>query len=391
MYIGYALEEGQAPHNSMAAFWLAMSGNYVRYLAISRGSQPEWIGRINNLEYERIPLRPLLGVATLLFKILKIMLQRKPDWVYIQGAQQAAALLPLCAMRLLPRTIYHTQDFKPVENRFYRFAEKFVSRKAHLVVCNELNRARCMALLYDLKEIPRTLRTALPKDWPDPIAKEEVVDKYLVEKNTADKGATARRYIVAGGPYRPERRKSNVLLEALALLPAEYAVVFTGMEEGSASLDECRQKSFELDIADRVFALPRLDYQNLLSLFLRCHIGMLLYCDSDIANFYQGPGRLTEYLRAQLPVVASNHPGLELIVLKHQIGQAVNANSPSDIANAIVTADIEFGERNSEMRRRLYQLSKGDLSYEHDAFDVFPSDMAKDSVEVSRAMANAFS
>lgn len=390
LYVGYGFEDGQAPHNGMAGLWLAMNGIDVQYICLSGSEPPKWLDRVENLNYRRCVSRGLLGKLRFFYEILVAIFREKPELLYIQGAQQAAVIAPMFA--LLPRSLrvlYHTQDFKPVDNVFYRAGEKFVAKRANLSICNEVNRSRCMWLLYGLPRVPETIRTALPKEWPLPLRSNQ--PEYLMCNVgfTNSKMPENPIYIAGGGPYK-DRRKSSELLNALAILPKNYILVFTGMSPDEENYRRCMKLARDLAVEDRVIALPSLPYSDLQDLFSYCHVGMLLYCDSDIANFYQGPGRLTEYLRAGLPIVASNYPGLELTTLKHDLGSVCDSDSPDDIANAVLRLDLENALKVNERRVRLQQLSLSVFCYEQDAIQVFSSLFRLDDNLVSKSMEAVF-
>jgi glycosyltransferase involved in cell wall biosynthesis len=141
---------------------------------------------------------------------------------------------------------------------------------------------------------------------------------------------TDRKLIAAGGGYN-EGRMSPQAAGALLYLPDNVSIVFTGRipkETGFPVIKDLIQQQ-------RFIFLERRPYVDLLRLYSLCDAGLLLYPDHCIGHFYQAPGRLTEYLRAGLPVVCSNFPGFELLCVKYKIGVTCNPYDSREVADAI--------------------------------------------------------
>jgi glycosyltransferase involved in cell wall biosynthesis len=79
-----------------------------------------------------------------------------------------------------------------------------------------------------------------------------------------------------------------------------------------------------------------MSFQEMLTYSVNADAGILLYKNSDLGNFFQAPGRLTEYLGCGLPVLASNFTGLENLILKYDVGICVNAEDARAVTQAIV-------------------------------------------------------
>jgi glycosyltransferase involved in cell wall biosynthesis len=86
----------------------------------------------------------------------------------------------------------------------------------------------------------------------------------------------------------------------------------------------------------RVKILPNLDHFDLLNYTVNADIGVLLYANNDLGNYFQAPGRLTEYLACGLPILASDYAGLSSLVNKFGIGDCADPTSPQEIAAAIL-------------------------------------------------------
>lgn len=364
-YVGYEVGEDRAPHQAMAAVWLAERAHSVEYLTARRFEPPNWLTAMETLSFVFGHVRSRrLGAVVIALKLVARALSGRTDVLYVQGAQNTVIALAAAVLRRGTTLVYHTQDYKPRITRTYSLAERLLSRMADHVICNEVNRGRVMAAVNRLPENPDVIRTALPANWPVPDV------RHAARRDLASRHGLAFGpddcLIAAGGRYRG-RRASYSLLQAVSELPDNYYVVFTGMEAGAPEVADCLAVAEDLSLGRRVIVEKSLRYEELLSLYTACDLGMLLYTDDDIANFYQGPGRLTEYLRAGLPVVASRFPGLELLVLKYSIGATADPDSPSEIAAAVSSLDLPPSR---ERRAELRELATGLLCYERGADEV---------------------
>jgi len=93
-------------------------------------------------------------------------------------------------------------------------------------------------------------------------------------------------------------------------------------------------------------------------------VGILLYPDDGIGSFYQAPGRLSEYLRCGIPIIASNFPGLELLVIKYDLGRVCEPTSPASIADAIRTVCEVGSSAASRRRERIRHLAERHFVYD---------------------------
>jgi glycosyltransferase involved in cell wall biosynthesis len=152
------------------------------------------------------------------------------------------------------------------------------------------------------------------------------------------------------GGLHPLRRVSE-LFEALALLPRRFRLVMT--REGDPVRDQALDKTLaEAGILDRVVRLPRMEYCEVLRYTVNCDAGVLLYTNNDLGNFFQCPGRLTEYLACGLPILSSHFTGLEAQVRRYGIGECADASNPRDIARAILLLESGRAEKFAAARIR---------------------------------------
>jgi glycosyltransferase involved in cell wall biosynthesis len=254
------------------------------------------------------------------------------------------------------RLIYHTQDFlEPGRHRFWSFFERVVARHAARVLCNEPSRARCLASLYGLARAPDVVPTYLPADWPRAPFDAQLRRDLLDRAGCTD--FENARLIMHAGPLSDVRCASQ-LLHAIELLPRCYILVTTGESTPH------RSALAPLQEQGRFLALPHLAHPELLRHCACCDSGLLLYPNDGIGNFFQAPGRLTEYLGAGLSIVASNFPGLASLVSEYDLGRVCDPDAPRDIARAIREVGDVPAARHAAERERLRTLARTRFAYE---------------------------
>ncbi len=360
-----------APHQVMAALWFAGKGWRIRmftagtrYLCYTITTP---LGSIPNISY---PIGPSIAVKLLwqlrlLGFILRARFSRSTIF-YFQGHIGTVAGFFALAGIHKSRIIYHTQDYlEPGRHPFWAFFEKSIARKSGYVICNETNRARFMKSNYQLNNLPFVIRSALPHEWPVPEFEASLRAEIFRLGGIFPDSAT--RLVLHIGPFS-NVRCSRFVVEAMAALSDVYVLVFTGMARGSQSFRQAEEAVTAAGIEKRVVYLGDLPFDELLRYTACCDIGLLLYPDDGIGNYYQAPGRLTEYLRCGLPVVTSNFPGLELLTLKFGLGIACNPESPQDIAMAIQKINNWNIEERLGERARLKELARSEFSYEKQAW-----------------------
>jgi glycosyltransferase involved in cell wall biosynthesis len=160
------------------------------------------------------------------------------------------------------------------------------------------------------------------------------------------------------------------VVKAMTALSDAYVLVFTGMDRDSFSFRKAEEAIAAADMEKRVVYLGDLSFDELLRYTTCCDIGLLLYPDDGVGNFYQAPGRLTEYLRCGLPFVTSNFPGLELLTLKFGLGIACNPESSQEIALAIQAIGNRNFEESQSERCRLKRLAITEFIYEKQSWQI---------------------
>jgi hypothetical protein len=262
--------------------------------------------------------------------------------------------------------VYHTQDYlEPGRHRVWQFFERAFARRAGTVLSNEVNRGRFMASSYGLDAMPVVIPTALPLAWskhgPLPTQRASRLKALGIP---ADPGL---RLVLHQGPYTEPGRCGSVILDAFALLPRHIHLAFTGNESEHRERLAWAEVERRPGLKGRVHFIKELSYADLLKATHLFDLGLLLYPNDGVGNFYQCPGRLTEYLGGGLPIVTSRFPGLELLVLKLGLGRACDPASAGDIARAVQELAGRTRAAIDKDRVRLRKVFEERLSYDHHA------------------------
>ena len=364
-----------APHQMMAGLWLQHRGYSVQSI-IEHGSGDKLfrtpIGSLPVLGTASGPTRR--RVISRQWSLLRLLLRYRHRFesrrqnstlYYIVGSTMTPAAL--IALKGIParQVIYHTQDFlEPGRHPIWEFFERRFARRAGLVVCNDCNRARFLSSYYRLSRLPLTVRTGLPQGWPTPnnIASARAA---LCRRLQAARPEEAK-FLMAGGPYSDVRHSGN-MIQALQYLPGTYRLVFPASTPGSVSCCRVTAVAQSLGVLQRIVLLDHMPYEELLNYTAACDAGFLLYVNDGIGNYYQCPGRLSEYMLGGLPMVMSDFPVFEALALKYDIGVICNGNSPEAIAAAARVLIEQSPSAARERRRRIVQCGKTDLAYDRDA------------------------
>lgn len=293
-----------------------------------------------------------------LWQILKSRF-KKVDIFYICEA-------PMCISALIgllgvPRkkVVYHFQNFiDPSNHPFQTLLEKRMCRRAGLVITNDTGRARFIQSNYRLREAPLVIRTAMLKEWPGNINSESMRSKLLNGKDNIS------MLVLHQGPFSNVRMSIQVL-DAISLLPKHYALVVTGNIKNDSYTDYCKSHAKKIGISDRIIYTGYLHFNNLPNVTAACDVGLLIYPNDGIGNYFKAPGRLTQYMACGIPIVSSSFPAIECLILRYDLGATCNPECPESIASAIIEATYSSENRRSK-HDNLRKVFEEHFAFEHD-------------------------
>ncbi len=354
---------GSSLHHEFPAYYLSQHGVKVTYISDTELLKVEEIlGQSANLH--KFILKSNSGIPFIKKseQIFTLLLNRsKCDLLYLYSPHNLYSAY-IGQIWFKGPIVYHTQDF--LDPNLYKFKvllEGRLMRRADLVVVNDPNRAMFFRTFYNLKKEPLVVRTALPSDFPFETYNVEKRIKWLKQANMSFNNPEFIRIGLHVGCYSA-KRCSETLLESLFHLPENYVLIFTGCEPGSSSYDLLYKKIIEYKLDKRVGVLPKLSFSDLFELIAQVDVGFLLYPADDLGNYYQTPGRLTEYIGSGIPVIGSNFPSLEVTIRRYNLGEVCNPYDSKSIADAF----SKVSNITNFERTRLKETFKKYLAYEID-------------------------
>lgn len=155
------------------------------------------------------------------------------------------------------------------------------------------------------------------------------------------------------------------LLEAIALLP-EVTLVILG--DGPV-MGSTKEQAQEMGIQDRVHFLGAVPNQELLTYTCDATLGTCLIDPFCLSYFYSLPNKLFEYMMVGVPVLASNFPDLQQVILDARAGEVIDPENPPQIALAIknllddpiALTELSTNARASALARYNWQLEEQTL------------------------------
>lgn len=90
-----------------------------------------------------------------------------------------------------------------------------------------------------------------------------------------------------------------------------------------------------LEINNRVYFHQAVSQDQLLEYTQSADVGIIPYQATCLNNFYCTPNKLFEFIGAGIPILASNLPEINRIVLNHQLGLTGKMSSPVELAHLI--------------------------------------------------------
>lgn len=83
------------------------------------------------------------------------------------------------------------------------------------------------------------------------------------------------------------------------------------------------ERELRKDPEGNIRFLPPIPYSEMASLIERYHVGIALYKNTDLCNYYCAPNKVYDYLMSGVPVIANNYPGLVKVLEDGKLGACI--------------------------------------------------------------------
>jgi glycosyltransferase involved in cell wall biosynthesis len=261
------------------------------------------------------------------FKLIWYVVRIKPDIVHSDNLDTLPAgylASRLCGSRL----VYDAYEiwYEMVENigdigrNVAIGVEKYLSRKSDAVFTVSKNRAELMAEVLGIP-LPIVLMNT-----PDYIPFEQLSPGDWV------KPFAGKKIVLYQGGYRENMGLREAILSA-KFLPDDVVMVFRGL---GICEHEMRKTIQENDLGGRVFMIPPVSMNALVSSAVGADLGLIVYKPVNKNNYYAAPNKMFEYIMAGVPCVGSDLPYIRDVLHSFGVGEVFVPADSEDMAKVIV-------------------------------------------------------
>lgn len=122
----------------------------------------------------------------------------------------------------------------------------------------------------------------------------------------------------------------------------------------SPEFNEELQRRLGGDRKSNVRVLPSIPYSEMGDLIRKYHIGIALYKNNSLNNYYCAPNKVYDYLMNGVPVVANNYPGLERVIEGGKVGACIDEVTLESFRSALsrIMEERKWENITEDMRKR---------------------------------------
>ena len=208
--------------------------------------------------------------------------------------------------------------------------EKFLIKKAALVIMVNDSIAEEVQTIYKLKEKPLVIRN-MPEKWSlDQEVTQDVRKQLRKELNVSEDTFM----VMYHGGISPTRGIEK-MLEAVSKVPGIVALI---MGQGSKDyIQALKAYTKTLNIEKRVLFKDAVAIEELWQFVSAADVGVSLAANTHKNHYYMLPNKLFENIQSLTPIIGSDFPEIRKIVKTFDIGLLVNPEESDEIAKTILT------------------------------------------------------
>lgn len=135
------------------------------------------------------------------------------------------------------------------------------------------------------------------------------------------------------GVFSPGRGLEQLIDAMGGIANKNISLVMIGMDAMNGALQDLVS---EKKLDRTVLFLPPVPSEELASYTVDADIGVILFENTCLNNYYSLPNKLFEYMMASVPIVSSSFPELQSVIREAACGLTVNTGCKEEISDAIV-------------------------------------------------------
>jgi glycosyltransferase involved in cell wall biosynthesis len=262
--------------------------------------------------------------------------------------------------KIKAKLIFDAHELMPesmggVKEKIWGYIERKSIKNCDSIIMPEKNR-----IAYFRKKYPLAPKIYLLENFPSmneiPNGKKDLFrEKYPIEK---------KQKIILYTGLIASRRHVEDLIHAMNLCGDKFVLIilgnsFKGYDKFLLGLID------KFQLTGNVFILGPVPHTEILKYMSSCDIGIALYRNDNLNNYYCASNKLYEYIALGKPVITNNYPGLLDYIHTFRQGICLDEVTPESLAkafvNAVDTASITPGikkyywESQQDVLMRLYE------------------------------------
>jgi glycosyltransferase involved in cell wall biosynthesis len=194
----------------------------------------------------------------------------------------------------------------PVKKKLWAPIQKFCIQYCDVIMHAEENRLEYFKKHHDPSNRNQFLLENLPYYIPSERLKKRIFDPPL-------------RVLYVG--VLGFDRYTRELIQIFRDLAPDYSLDLVGPCE--ASVKEELEGDLRMNPAPNIRILPGIPHAEMAKLIEDYHVGIALYKNTNLCNYYCAPNKVYDYLMNGIPVIANNYPGLVSVLEKAKLGACV--------------------------------------------------------------------
>jgi len=341
---------------------LISAGYSLSVIALSPGFERSCVDAADDAKIHCIKLDKKSGKARYFEMIRKtrktLHALPAPDVFHAHDLDALIAVAAFAKAREIPliydshelHTEVHSLQNRPFTKAIWKFLEKKYIRNADRIITVSDGIAELLQQRYILESTPSVVRNFTnPPEESSTNPNGDALTEAITLPNT--------EYISLYQGMLQPGRGVELMIEAVAALP-EWSLVICGDGMLRQQLEDLTRQH---GCVDRVLFTGMISRSQINTITKSCTLGFLLTEPLGLSHYYSLPNKLTEYIQAGLPILATGLPEIRRIVNNYSVGITIPPEELS--AESVAERMKEFGDNPGAFGKGLKKAA-GELNWD---------------------------